>query len=151
MTQPKATAERLTELETKQAQIFERLTAIDTRLAQVVAPGTTLDVTDRLAAMEQRVTAIETTLATKVPGFEAVGLRAEYGAYVDDAILSSNAPPPSEQRLDAIDRALSKLSNDVAALSATRGRSGLSGRLRNIEEKLDRLLPPETPHPPGDM
>lgn len=160
MTQPKSTAERLTELETKQALVLQRLESIDLRLSQLVAPGTILDATERLASMERRVTGIETLLNEKVPGFEAVGARVTElsaafqnangrltGLEADVVELKEAPPTVDERRLAEIEQGLQGIRAAVATLSATRGRAGLSGRLRAIEDKLDALLPTPPPNP----
>lgn len=119
------------------------------------------DLPSRVAAAEQRITAIEQLLASKIPGFEQVGTRVTElsGAFLAanqrltalEAAVSALAAAPSpvdEQRITAIEATVSSLSATVTQLAATRGRSGLSGRLRGIEEKLDLLLPPATPEAP---
>jgi hypothetical protein len=141
MTNPKSTA--------------ERLDAIELRLSQLVSPGSITDTTARVAALELRLTVVEQLLAQKIPGFEAVGARvselsagflAANGRFtaIEQAIeaLTTAAPPPGAERLAALETALVTLSGTVSTLQATRGRTGLSGRLRSIEEKLDALVPP---------
>jgi uncharacterized protein YceH (UPF0502 family) len=116
------------------------------------------DVTPRVAALELRVTALETMLAQKIPGFETVAGRVTElsGAFQNAnirltsleatvAAIQEQAPPPSEQRLAAIEASVAALSAQVGTLAATRARTGLSGRLRSIEDKLDQLLPPAPP------
>lgn len=113
------------------------------------------DLAPRIAAVEQRITAVETLLATKVPGFETVGARVTElsGAFLQAnqrltaleaglEALQVTAPAPAEERLAAVEAGLSTLLERVDALAAVRARSGLSGRLAGIEEKLDQLLPP---------
>lgn len=123
----------------------------------------TEDVTGRMAELENRITAIEALLADKVPGFEAVGVRVtELSAGFQQANgrltaaqeaverLSVATPPPGEARLSALETAFSALASQVQALAAVRSRSGLSGRLLSIEEKLDALLPVDPPEAPSD-
>lgn len=111
------------------------------------------DLAPRMAAVEQRITAVEQLLAAKVPGFEAVGARVTElsGAFLQAnqrltaleaglEALQVTAPAPAEERLAAVEQALALLAEKVSALAATRGRSGLSGRLASIEEKLSELL-----------
>lgn len=115
----------------------------------------------RVAALEARFTGMEQLLASKIPGFEAVGVRVTElsGAFqaanrrltaIEAAVSEMQAAPPTvdEARIAAIEDSLLSLSATVTQLAATRGRSGLSGRLRGIEEKLDQLLPPVTPEAP---
>ncbi len=115
----------------------------------------------RIAALETRFTALETMLNQKIPGFETVAARVTElsGAFqqanrrlaaIEAAVLAlQEAPSPvDEQRISAIEAGFTSLSATVTQLAATRGRSGLSGRLRGIEEKLDQLLPPATPEAP---
>lgn len=119
------------------------------------------DIITRIASVEQRITAIEQVLREKIPGFEQVGARVTElsGAFQqangrltahEQAIerLSTATPPPSSERLSALEAGLAALTVQVQALAATRGRSGLSGRLASIEEKLDALLPPNPPEAP---
>lgn len=121
------------------------------------------DVSSRVGVVEQRITAVEQLLAAKVPGFEQVGARVTElsGAFQqangrltahEQAIerLSTATPPPSSERLSAVEAGLAALVEQVQTLAATRGRSGLSGRLRSIEEKLDALLPVEPTDPPEE-
>lgn len=158
MTQPKSTSERLDVLESKQAEVLTRLSAIDTRLAQLVTPGTILDATARLASLEGRVTTMENLLNQRIPVFEQVGSRVtELSSAFQNANvrltsleeevtqLSTSEPPPNEQRLSKQEAALAALTERVSLLAATRGRTGLSGRLQSIEEKLNQLLPPPPP------
>lgn len=123
-----------------------------------VTPGLEETLTARISLVEARVTGIEQTLAAKIPGFEQVGTRVTElsGAFLQAngrlaaleaglEALQAAAPAPAEQRLAAVEQALALLAERVTALAATRGRSGLSGRLASIEEKLNALLPPTTP------
>lgn len=116
------------------------------------------DLTPRVAGLEVRVTALETTLAQKIPGFEQVAGRVTElsGAFQNANVrlagleaaveaLGAAAPPPGEQRLSALEAAVAALTDKVATLAATRARTGLSGRLLSIEAKLDQLLPPTPP------
>jgi uncharacterized coiled-coil protein SlyX len=119
--------------------------ATDKSAAPMVSP-------EEVAALAVRITALEQTLATKMPGFEAVGGRV---SELSTAFQAANArlstleaalidlqamPAPSDEALEAIGARVDALAERVTAVENTRARGGrLSSRLASIETKLDQL------------
>lgn len=104
---------------------------------------------EEVAALAARLTAIEQTLAEKIPGFEGVGARvSELSSAFQQANTRLSAlealvrnmtdqPATGEAALREINSRLSNLSDRLAVVEQTRARGGrLSQRLALIESRL---------------
>lgn len=105
---------------------------------------------EAVAALAVRLTAIEQTLAAKIPGFESVGGRVtELSsafqqantrlAAIETAVKAlAEAPPPvGAEALQAISDRLDNVSARLGVVEQTRARGGrLSQRLASIEARL---------------